>query len=681
MIHDLLRTALELSGRERALLCHIGGDAARDQLPTGTPPADCRVVDLDGDLPEGPDALRDPPSPIGLAALVAATPTDLRRALVLTEALPPSAHILLGIAAVPESRTPPLPTAPGIDQWADLHDLQARRHADDAWSCEFRFLEAVAVREAVLAVARSIGGGRRQSTASPLVALSGPDASLWRPGDPTAVRVSARGPVPLRGVAPIADTALCTHNGQPPYWTDDRIDRVDRTGIAALSWARFGQAGDGRRIRELRPGALEVDDVPPIDERVVNPMGFRQTTSERVAVLVPRPDRWAVVIGRTELLRVPDSGTITDVDLARLRHLRGVRVEWRQHSGPLAAVRAVAGLAAGGVPVFSGPVPRWGRCLGEELRTLLTSVTADDLADPLTREEHSVRLRRAALRTHGSAARWRRIGARLGFPAPPAPTVSVILCTRRPGMLGFALHQIARQRGVDLEVVLGLHGCDPDLPEVRAAVSAFRATGRELTVHAADSDTRFGVLLNQLAARASGSVIAKMDDDDWYSPDHLADLLLARDYSGADVFGCSDEYVYLVDFHQTIRLATTSERPTSFVSGGTISMDRAVVEDLVAFRPIAASEDSQLLLNVVRSGGRIYATHGLGYVTRRSESSGHLWTEGTACYLRSGSRQWYGWRPSSLLECEQPFLAPWEAGTVPAQKIGGDCDGRRQGIA
>ncbi|CAM4149179.1 glycosyltransferase [Nocardiopsis rhodophaea] len=683
MIRDELRTALDLSSRhEPALLCHIGGAAALDQLPDGAPYADCRVIDLDGGLPEPPETPSGPPSPIGVAALVAATPTDLRRAVVLTEALPPSAHVVLGIAALPQGGTPPLPAAPGLDQWADLlHDLRAHRHADDAWSCEFRFLEPVAVREAVLAVARSIGGGRRQSNAAPLVALSGPDASLWRPGDPTAVRVGARGPVPLARVAPIADIALRTHTSHPPPWTDDHVDCVDRPTLASLSWARFGHAGDETRVCDLRPGALEVDDVPPIDERVVNPKGFRPTDSSRVAGLVPRPDRWSVVVGKTELLRVPDSGTITDVDLDRLRYLRGVRVDWGRHSGPLAAVRAVAGLAAGGVPVFSASVPRWGRCLGAELRSLLTSVTADDLADPLTREEHSVRLRRAALRTHGTMARWRRIGARAGFPPPPAPTVSVILCTRRPDMLDFALHQVARQRGVDLEVVLGLHGCDPDLPEVRAAVSAFRATGRELTVHIADSGTRFGAVLNRLAARAGGSVIAKMDDDDWYSPDHLADLLLARDYSGADVFGCSDEYVYLVDFHQTLRRANWAERPVTFVSGGTIGMDRAVVEDLVAFRPITVSEDSQFLLNVARSGGRIYRTHGLGYVTRRSGSSGHLWDEGTAYYLRRGGQQWYGWRPSALLECEQPFATPREARVSHAQEIGGERDGRRHDIA
>ncbi|WP_343070599.1 glycosyltransferase [Nocardiopsis mwathae] len=682
-----MRAALELSGHQGAVLCHIGGDTARDLLPARPPGKGDRVLDLDDAVPEAPGDPAPPgtgtdarPTPVGLAVLIAATPADLRRAVLPSEALPASAHLLLGIRALPRNGTPPLPSAPGLNQWADLHTLHAQRHADDAWTCEFRFLEPVAVREAVLAVARAVGGGRRQRPASPLAGLSGPDASLWCPGDPTAVAVpDPGGPVPLLRAAPVADIALRSHNGRPPHWTDDTVACTDRPGLATLSWARLGHGGDGTRLRDLHPGALDVDDVPPIDERAVNPTGFRSTPGPHIGGLVPRPDRWAVVVGRTVLLRVPDSGTVTDVDLDRLRHLRGVRVEWHRHSGPLAAVRAVAGLAAGGVPVFSDPVPRWGRCLGDDLCSLLTSVTADDLADPLTREEHSVRLRRAALRTHGSLARWRRIGAGAGFPVPPEPSVSVVLCTRRPGLLDFALRQIALQRGVDLEVVLGLHGVEPDLPEVRAAVAAFRASGREITVHAADGGTRFGTVLNRLAAKAGGSVIAKMDDDDWYSPDHLSDLLLARDYSGADVVGCPDEYVYVVDLHQTIRRPAEVERTVPAVSGGTITMDRAVLEDMVAFRPLAVSEDNQFLHNVVRSGGRIYITHGLGYVTRRCRS-GHTWDDGTAFYLRRGGQQWYGWRPSALLDCD-PSLVPQPPHTTRATHMERDSDGRRQGIA
>ncbi|MBB4932858.1 hypothetical protein F4561_003678 [Lipingzhangella halophila] len=657
MIEHTLRSALDLLGGDFALLCHIGGPTARTRLPV-IKPAECgRVVDLDGEPADGglgpPDAGNGDTDagPAGLVALVAATPADFRRAVVLSDGFPSAAHILLGIATLPPHAGPPLPIPPGLGQWKELYDMHVHRHEDDAWSCELCFLEPVAPREAVVAVARAIGGGRRASAIAPLAALSGPDTSLWRPGDPGAIPVGASGPVPLRRVTPRADIALRSHSGGPPDWGDDRVGCVDRAGLAALSWERFGRFGGGTLISDLRPGALDVDDVPPIDERVVNPAGFERYTGPRIASLMPRRHRWAVVDGQRELFRVPDSGTITDVDLGRLRYLRGIRVEWSRHSGPLSAVRAVAGLAAGGVPVFSGPAPHWARCLGDDLRSLLTAVTADDLADSLTREEHSVRLRRAALRTHGTLARWRRIGTRAGVPAPQVPLVSVVVCTRRPGMLGFVLRQLARQRGVDFEVVLGLHGYTPELPEVRSAIAAFRATGHELTVHAVDGDTVYGTMFNQAVARASGSLIAKMDDDDWYSPDHLADLLLARTYSGADVVGCPRDFLYLEELDQTLRSTKETERITSSVAGGTLCVDRVVVDEHEGFRPLPHAIDSQLLLAVARSGGRIYCTHGLGYVIRRG-TSGHTWNEEAGYFLRRSTRQWSGWRPSELLECE-----------------------------
>lgn len=170
--------------------------------------------------------------------------------------------------------------------------------------------------------------------------------------------------------------------------------------------------------------------------------------------------------------RVPDDGAVTDVVVAGLRDLRAVRVEWGRHSGPVAAMRAVAGLAAAGIPLLSGTVPVWARRLGGELSDLVTSVDESWMADAQLREDHSVRLRRVALRLFGRQGRWYRSGG-----GSVEPSVSVVLCTRRPEMVGFALRQVGRQRGVDVEVVLALHGFGVGAPGVAEAVETFRGVG------------------------------------------------------------------------------------------------------------------------------------------------------------------------------------------------------------
>src|SRR5699024_84853 len=272
--------------------------------------------------------------------------------------------------------------------------------------------------------------------------------------------------------------------------------------------------------------------------------------------------------------------------------------DWSGHTGPTAAVRAVASLAAGGVPLLSGPVPTWAAGLGSRLTALLTDADEDALVDRLLREEYSVRLRRAALDLHGTRSRWRALACRAGIPAPPEPTVSVVLCTRRPEMVGFALAQIARQRGVDVEDVLALHGFGAERPEVASALCEFDATGIPLTVHEASGDQVFGSVLNDAVSRAGGALVAKWDDDDWYGPDHLADLLLARRYSGAELVGTGQDFVFLQEVDLTVWRSRESEAATRFIAGGTILVDRVVLEETGGFRPLPRAIDTQLLLAV-----------------------------------------------------------------------------------
>ena len=73
---------------------------------------------------------------------------------------------------------------------------------------------------------------------------------------------------------------------------------------------------------------------------------------------------------------------------------------------------------------------------------------------------------------------------------------------------------------------------------------------------------------------AGGDVVLKMDDDDWYAPDFVADLLLARAYSGAELVGMPDDYYYVEPRDLTVRLGQPSEVYRQFVAGGTMLLDR-----------------------------------------------------------------------------------------------------------
>ena len=655
MITSVVRQALRTRGDEPALLCHTGDHrASLRELSRLRLRPDDHLIDLDthrlGDPVEvagvgGPGE----PEAVGLIAVVAASFTDLRRSLTTATHLPPTVHLVVAVADTPGHQGPLIPAPPGIDEWHGLQELRVRRVGQRGWLCDLYFPNSIETATALDHVLSGTAGRRRGPRNVPLGAVHGPEGALWRSGDVSSTGVDATGPIPKRRVTPIADlVARVDDSTGLPEWQDPGVPHVDVATTESRSWAALAVPG-ARAARVTEPDP--VTTIAPIDERAVNPAGFTKKAGGPMGDLTVRFDRAVVCEGKRILFTVPSDGTITDLDIGYVRYLRGVRVDWSGHGGPTAAVRSVAHLAAGGVPLVSGPVPSWAAGLGQPLRDLLTSVSEADLREPLTREEHSVRLRRAALRTHGQAARWRALAARAGVPVPPEPRMTVMMCTRRPEMVGFALAQIARQRGARFEVVLALHGFPAALPEVRSAIDAFAATGVPISVYEAEADRVFGSVLNEAADRASGTVIAKWDDDDWYGPDHLADMALARAYSGADVVGISQDLVYLEELDLTVWRSYRSEKPSPDVVGSTITIDRSVLEEVGGFRPIPRAIDSQLLFAVRRNGGRIYRTHGLGYLLRRA-GQGHTWSADLGYFLRRNSHQWSGWRPSTLLEGE-----------------------------
>ncbi|GAB3243591.1 glycosyltransferase family 2 protein [Nocardioides dilutus] len=250
---------------------------------------------------------------------------------------------------------------------------------------------------------------------------------------------------------------------------------------------------------------------------------------------------------------------------------------------------------------------------------------AYDPAAGLTLEEHSIVVRRAALDTYG---------------AIPKPSVSVVMATRRPDMVEHALAQVARQRGVpDLELVLAPHGFD-------AAPAGVEVV--PVKVVPVPADTVFGDVLNAAVAAAEGKLVLKMDDDDWYAPDFVADLLRARAYSGADLVGAPDDLYYLEDRDLTLRLGHPGEVYKGFVAGGTMLVDRAHLLELGGFASVPRHVDKALTSAVRDAGGTVYRTHGLGYVLRRT-ARGHTWDADLDDLVARAARTWPGFRPGRLM--------------------------------
>ncbi|MEU5876599.1 glycosyltransferase family A protein [Spirillospora sp. NPDC047279] len=618
------------------------GPAAERLARAGT------VIDLDEIDPADP--LEDQES--GTFVLVARTSTDLRRAASLAGLLPRAAHIVVGV--IRSVRHHPLSLPAVGTEWHTARRFQALRGDKGDWAVEAQFSRPVRAGEFVASLVRGLDGHRPQVWQGPRVALAGAGSALWRPGDPAATLVPVEGPLAEPDQVPPAEVVLRSTAPGAPSWPDDGVPVADRLSTRHSRWAELGAPGavDARTIVEAY---AHRDLVPPVDERSVNPMGFTSAPDLGWAPLRQDGDRWAVEAAPGDVVRFHPAGTVTDADVGRLRRLRGIEIGWGRHTGPVPAVRVVAALAMAGVPVVTDRVPSWARALGPELVDLITGVAPADLADDVRREEHSIRLRRAAFRAHSTRARWEALAGPAAPGTGTSPTASVILCTRRVDYLGFALRQIERQRDVDFEVILTLHGIPADAPEVKAAVMACT---RPITLVEVPDEAPLGEALNRGAARASGDHLVKWDDDDWYGPDFLADMLLASAYSGAELVGCFAQLIYLEEIDLTIyRAAGGSERFADVVAGATMTVERSFFESLGGFPPVPRSVDAALLTATRAAGGRTYRTHGLGFIVNRRKQ-GHTWGVPVTYFLRSATRQWRGFEPTALLEYDAGSMTP-----------------------
>lgn len=279
----------------------------------------------------------------------------------------------------------------------------------------------------------------------------------------------------------------------------------------------------------------------------------------------------------------------------------------------------VVELAAAGVAlVAASPICREHRA-GDDLAALVTTMDSDTLRDVRSRELHSVRLRRCALRSVDPAAR--------------AVTVSVVMATRRPEDLPNALAMISRQSHRPVEVLVGLHGDDFD----RDAIDALRSAETQVVPY--DETANLGEILQDLTRRCRGEVVTKWDDDDWYGPHHLEDLVGALRYSGADLVGKAAEFVHLEDLGVTIRrLSLGAETYSSSLAGGTLIFRRAMIDRVGGWPLTPRHVDRGLIERVQRCGGVVYRTHGFEYVLRR-RASDHTWSVPTSYFLAQSAEQ------------------------------------------
>ena len=384
-----------------------------------------------------------------------------------------------------------------------------------------------------------------------------------------------------------------------------------------------GDMPSSARVLELS-SAPPILSVPALDPEQVNPIGWSRQHVPEVVSLGPAsqlPE--GVSVSRPAGSRDPEI----------LRYFRHVEDIGDYHESVPRRAGRLAELAASGVLVhIADQDPELERHLGESLYRLMTDGVSR-MGDSHAREGISIAMRRAALRTHSLRARARQALSDGGVDGAGLPQVSILVPTRRPGRLSATVEMIGRQSYPHLELVLGLHGEGFDQRSVDAAVEGL---DHPVVVVRVEEDQPLGSVLNATVEASGGALLAKMDDDDAYGDEHIWDLVLASEFSRAELVAKASEYVYLARADKTVRLkGRQGERYVEkrSVSGGVLMISRHDLDFAGGWRRLPRQVDLALAEDVLQSGGRIYWTHGSGYARIRHGGQ-HTWTMDDSFFLQ-----------------------------------------------
>ena len=445
-------------------------------------------------------------------------------------------------------------------------------------------------------------------------------------------------PVPLLARYPLgAEIAVSGRDAAAVFAASARVAAPtgDRhVDLLLVDSAEAERAVTGDSSPDAQPVVAVLDQMNPLlrvqafDAETVNPVGWSA---------VCEPD------APTLRSRLPAPGAVHSHlmlgdTLRQLRAAHHLEDRAKFHKGAPQRAATLAALAAAGVLVhITDGDEVLARCLGADLHDLMANDRVAT-AGAHEREQLSIAMRRCALRDHSLRSRARQVLGSANFDAP-LPEVSVLAPTRRPERLGALIDAVGAQTYPRLELVLALHGegfaGDAEMARLLASLR------HSVQVVRVDGVQPLGAVLRAAAAAAGGTLLTKMDDDDFYAREHVWDLVLAHEYSGAALVGKSAEYVYLQRRDQTLRDSYRqgfSERyvPFPVVSGGVLMIARHDLDGAGGWRRVPRHVDNALAQDVFALGGRIYWTHGAGYVRVRHGDE-HTWTVDDSHFLGRAS--------------------------------------------
>jgi len=315
-------------------------------------------------------------------------------------------------------------------------------------------------------------------------------------------------------------------------------------------------------------------------------------------------------------------------------------------TSPTMMSRRVYELLASGTPVVSAP----SRAMEEQFAGIVPMATTAREAEVevgrlLSDERHWWKTSQKGVREVALKHQYRHRGALirqvvLGQQVDlRPPLVSVVMSTKRWTFLDRIVENLSHQVHPRIELIFALRDSWPadKMAELQKRLASLPNIER-LKILTFPETVSLGVKLNAAVAEARGEFVAKMDDDDWYFPNYLQDMVLTFDFSGADLAGKWSFPVWLEGEDKLILRNPGHEHKLSppYVAGPTFVARRAWLQGL-PFEDRSQGEDTDLIRRTVAAGGKIYSADHFNFIQFRAADTGHhTWQADPETFLRTG---------------------------------------------
>ena len=226
------------------------------------------------------------------------------------------------------------------------------------------------------------------------------------------------------------------------------------------------------------------------------------------------------------------------------------------------------------------------------------------------------------------AASRQRLSVRNDFSCKPG--ISVVTCTNRPRYMDNVFKNYCNQKYENKELIIILNDNSMNISKWIKKAKKFNDSIRIMQL---DEKYSLGSCLNHGINHATHDIIAKFDDDDYYSPKYLSESIKAFKY--ADVIGKATTYVYFeASKTLAIRSPKRDNRYVYRVEGPTLLFKKEVF-NTVKFADKSLGEDIQFCKDCTKNGIKIYSSDIYNYIyIRHGQKDKHAWNISDEFYLK-----------------------------------------------